>query len=529
MTCRVLVFAPDGSAIEARALLDNGSTSSFISERLVQSLRLPRSQRSVCVSGIAGSMVGSTLRSIANLQISSTHSNGRKIDLTAVVLPKVTCDLPVTPVPFDLSWTHLSGLPLADPGFGEPQRIDLLLGVDIFVDVLRHGRRTGPTGAPVAIETEFGWVVCGSSTASSDDINLHAASHHASTVDSDDILRKFWEIEESPANSPVLTLEERSVVQHFDTNHFRTKGGRFVVPLPRRPDARPIGESRSQAVRRFLALESSLHRKDKFREVDAVVQEYLTLGHAEVVPIEDADKDPSTVFYLPMHVVYKDSSTTTKVRAVFDASAKSASGVSLNDTLLVGPTVHPPLIDVLLRFRMHRIALTTDVSKMYRAVELVPSDREYHRFVWRSEPNQTLQDYRMTRATFGVSASCFAANMAVKRNAVELADKYPLAADAVHKSFYVDDGLTGANDVESAITLQRQLQDLFFTEVSCSESGTRVNHSYCRQSSLTCTNQRKCIRSLVQSRTTPRPSVWSGILPPTCFTSPPLSCHQRKL
>lgn len=67
----------------------------------------------------------------------------------------------------------------------------------------------------------------------------------------------------------------------------------------------------------------------------------------------------------------------------------------------------------------------------------------------------------MTRATFGVSASCFAANMAVKQNAIELSDKYPLAADAVHKSFYVDDGLTGADDIESAIALQRQLQDLF--------------------------------------------------------------------
>ena len=277
---------------------------------------------------------------------------------------------------------------------------------------------------------------------------------------SDDILRKFWEIEESPSSSPVLTLEEHSVVQHFDTNHRRTKSGRFVVPLPRRPDAKPIGESRSQAVRRFLSLERSLHHKDKFHEVDTVVQEYITLGHAEVVPIEDTDKDPSAVFYLPMHVVYKDSSTTTKVRAVFDASAKSASGVSLNDTLLVGPTVHPPLIDVLLRFRMHHVALTTDVSKMYRAVELVFSDRDYHRFVWRSYPNRLLKDYRMRRATFGVSASYFAANMAVKRNAIELADKYPLAAAAVHKSFYVDYGLTGADDIESAITLKRQLQDL---------------------------------------------------------------------
>lgn len=69
-----------------------------------------------------------------------------------------------------------------------------------------------------------------------------------------------------------------------------------------------------------------------------------------------------------MHVVYK---ATTKVRAVFDASAKSSTGVSLNDTLLVGPTVHPPLIDVLLRFRLYPIALTADVSKMYRAIDLI--------------------------------------------------------------------------------------------------------------------------------------------------------------
>ena len=89
-----------------------------------------------------------------------------------------------------------------------------------------------------------------------------------------------------------------------------------------------------------------------------------TCGFAEVVPIEDTYKDPSTVFYLPMHVVYTDSSTTTKVRAIFDTSANSASGVSLKDTLLVCATVHPPLVNVLLRFRMHRVALTTDVSKM---------------------------------------------------------------------------------------------------------------------------------------------------------------------
>ena len=162
-----------------------------------------------------------------------------------------------------------------------------------------------------------------------------------------------------------------------------------------------------------------------------------------------------------MHAVRKESSTTTKVRAVFDASAKSSSGISLNDMLLVGPTVHSSLVDVLLRFRMHRVALTTDVSRMYRAVLLAPSDRDLHRFGWRSSPSRNLQDYRMTRLTFGVSASSFAANMSVKQNSLDFAMECPLAAKTVEESFYVDDGLMGADSLEGAIKLQEELQDLF--------------------------------------------------------------------
>ena len=150
-----------------------------------------------------------------------------------------------------------------------------------------------------------------------------------------------------------------------------------------------------------------------------------------------------------MHAVRKESSSTTKIRAVFDASAKTSTGISLNDTLLVGPTVHSSLIDVLLRFRFHR------------AIELTPSDRDLHRFVWRSDPNSHLGDYRITRVTFGVSASSFAANMAVKQNALDFALEYPQAAAAVEKSFYIDDGLTGANSVGEAVELQKQLQELF--------------------------------------------------------------------
>ncbi len=185
------------------------------------------------------------------------------------------------------------------------------------------------------------------------------------------------------------------------------------------------------------------------------------MGHAEPIPDADLDKPCKDVFYLPVHAVVKESSTTTKIRAVFDASAKSATGISLNDQLLVGPTVHAPLIDVLLRFRWHRIGLSTDVSRMYRAVLLPSNERDLHRFVWRRQPNEALKDYRMTRVTFGVASSSFAANMSVKQNAFDHAGDFPLAAAAVHNSFYVDDGLVGADTLSEAVCLQKQLQSLF--------------------------------------------------------------------
>ena len=399
------------------------------------------------------------LQSVAQFQLSSLQPGGRKVNVTAIVVPKITCDLQMSPITFRMDWTHLSDLPLADPGFTQPGRIDVLLGADIYVDVLRHGRRDGPPNSPTAFETDLGWVLCGNTgpTSPSARANVHVTTFHASVMSGDDILRKFWELEEAPSEQACLSAEERMVVRHFDSNHTRTKEGRFVVPLPKDPNARPIGESRSQAVRRFLSLERSLNQKGCFKDFDTIMREYFDLNHAEPVPTRDMERPLGTTFYLPMHAVYKTSSTTTKIRAVFDASAKSSTGVSLNDTLLVGPTLHPPLVDVMLRFRLYPVALTANVSKMYRAVELTEADKDLHRFVWRSQPNEPLRDYRMTRVTFGVSASSFAANMAVKQNAIDCADEYPVASEVVHESFYVDDCLTGAQDPTSALLLQQQL------------------------------------------------------------------------
>ena len=291
----------------------------------------------------------SPLHAVASFSISPVLNPTKKFNVTAVIVPRVTCDLPLHPVLLDTKWEHIIDLLLADPDFGRPGRVEMLLGINLFVQLLRQGRQIGPPGSPSAFETEFGWVLAGRTCII---IPCHlVTTHHVAMVTGDDILRKFWEIEEHPKDSQSLSPDEQFVAQHFKDNHHHYEKGSFVVPLPKKPHAKQLGESRSQAVRRFLSLERSLRAKGQFEAFNAVMDEYFEMGHAELVPAADLEKPPCEVFYLPMPVVRrKESNSTTKIRAVFDASAKSTTGISLNDTLLLGPTVHLPLVDVLLHF-----------------------------------------------------------------------------------------------------------------------------------------------------------------------------------
>ena len=166
----------------------------------------------------------------------------------------------------------------------------------------------------------------------------------------------------------------------------------------------PLRDSKQQTLQRYQANERAIIRKGNWPAFQAVVQEYLDLGHAQPVPTNEIHTS-NEKYYLPMHGVVKASSTSTKLRVVFDASAKASNAISLNDTLLTGPTLFPNLDTILLRFRTYPGAVSADISKMYRAVELAEADRDLHRFLWRANPEDNIQEYRMTRVTFRVSAS----------------------------------------------------------------------------------------------------------------------------
>lgn len=142
----------------------------------------------ISVGGLAHNL---PMKSITSFKVSHIQSPNKRVNVTAVVVPKVMCDIPHCHIPFDSFGDHLSDLELADPEFGTLGRIDVLLGVNMFIEVLLHGWRVGPPNAPIAIETKFGWNIIG---VTNTQITEVVSCHTIAT--SDDILKRFWEVEE---------------------------------------------------------------------------------------------------------------------------------------------------------------------------------------------------------------------------------------------------------------------------------------------------------------------------------------------
>ena len=108
MTCRVLLHSPNGLCDVVRALLDSASLASFISDRLSQSLYLPRAHHNTRIISVGRLSHKSPINSVTNFLVSPVQSPHEKVSVTAVVVPKVTCDLPHYHIPFDSGWSHLS-------------------------------------------------------------------------------------------------------------------------------------------------------------------------------------------------------------------------------------------------------------------------------------------------------------------------------------------------------------------------------------------------------------------------------------
>ncbi|XP_076549256.1 uncharacterized protein LOC143307957 [Osmia lignaria lignaria] len=310
-----------------------------------------------------------------------------------------------------------------------------------------------PNGPDLFLQkTRLGWIIGGSAPASKP---ARSPICHATTTIQDDLAR-FWELEEGPQIQR-LSDAERICEEHFQRTVRRNPGGRYVVALPFNDKLPQLGGSKSRALKRLLALERRLqHDQGLSQQYRSVLQEYQDLGHMS--EIRDTD-EISDGYYLPHHGVTKTSSDTTKLRVVFDGSAATTTGVSLNETLHVGPKVQDNLLYILIRFRSHRYVLNGDIEKMYRQFLVRPEDRKYQRILWR-DPAGNLKTYALNTVTFGLSAAPYLAIRCLSQLAQDEGHRFPDAAQNLVRDFYVDDLLTGASTVKGALALRDQMIQL---------------------------------------------------------------------
>lgn len=148
-------------------------------------------------------------------------------------------------------------------------------------------------------------------------------------------------------------------------------------------------------------------------------------------------------YFFPHHAVIKETSITTKLRVLFDAFAKTSSDLSLNDCLMVEPSVQEDIFSILIRFRIYNIVLTADVAKIYRQILIAESDRPYHRILWRndSEKNKTCE---LQTVTYGTTLAAFLATRCLQELGHKSKNRFPEASDVVLHDLYVDDLLTGS-------------------------------------------------------------------------------------
>ncbi|XP_055543043.1 uncharacterized protein LOC129728619 [Wyeomyia smithii] len=418
-TAVILLVDGSGGEYPVRALLDSGSECSFITERVTQRMGIRRVRVSIAIAGIGQSStrvlpkIRSTIKSLITDFVTA---------IELLIFPKVTVDLPSMSVDVT-SWSLPTGIQL---------QVENSLG-----DTL-----------PTLVNSAFGWIVSGKVSEGAP--RSAFVCNVASTADLHNDMKRFWAIEDEPTTA--YSPEEALCEKIFSEIVTRDSDGRYVVRLPLKSDLLDnLGDNRRSALHSYRLIENLLGRDPGLAtEYRKFMDEYFQLGHMERI---DENNASSQAFFLPHHPVIRAESSTTKVRVVFDASCKSATGRSLNDVMLVGPTVQQDLRSIIIRSRLHPIMLIADITKMYRQIRLHPGDTHLQRIFWRSTPDEPIGVYELKTVTY--------ATRVISQLATDEKCHYLLAAEVACKDFYVDDLFTGTKTVNEAIELRKQMEAMF--------------------------------------------------------------------
>ncbi|XP_072384547.1 uncharacterized protein [Diabrotica undecimpunctata] len=473
-TACVTIYDSHNNPVKVRCLTDSASQHSFITEELASRLKCIPYTKSLQISGI--SEICSTSNKMVDLNIFSNVNPTKHFTLSCAILPTITCKHPQITLDFN-ALKIPPNIHLADPEFCTPAEVQMLLGADVYFDLLTYGLiKLGPN-LPTLTNTHLGYLVGGNVPQSFGSIDSYSilniqentqprneVSLFVQTQNTDSLVRSFWEIEEissSTCTPKILTPSEQQAEDIFKSSFKILSSGRFQVDLPFKSpnEYKKLGESFFLAKKRFLNLEQKLIKSDQlYAQYKQFIHEYIALGHCRYVPLSTRNIHSDLKYFIPHHCVLKDS-VTNKLRVVFDGSMKTTSNLSLNDIMLPGYTVQRELFDILINFRLFKYCIVADLRHMYRQIRVNPEQVFLLNILWSDSPQEDLKCLQLETVTYGLNNSGFLSTRCLKELAQKHSDKFPLASDALLNCCYIDDVLYGCNDFETLFEIHRQLTE----------------------------------------------------------------------
>ena len=456
-TASVYVKGHHGN-VKATVLFDTGSNRSYVSSSLVRQCAPEWVEtRKIGYTAFSGAESANKYRNIYRVQMSGAHvSQPTVVEVEAAEVPVICTPLLRPTVPSSVL-ASFGNLELADPPQeGRELSVDVLIGLDSYWQLMGTGCLRSDRG-PVAQQTVFGWILSGLSGSHAGD---HASSGHQLLVMSDvpeSRLRQFWELDAIGISPLDEDVETDPVLKEFESS-VSFRDGRYEVKLPWKQE---LEQQQIRLENNRKAAEVSLCSLDRKLEKDPQLQsDYnrtLEELEAEGIITEVSDEHVNCpVFYLPHRPVVRQDSHTTRVRPVFDASAKGPNLVSLNDCLETGPCLLPNLVKVLVRFRRWKYAVSADIRKAFLMIRLCDRDQEVHRFLWHHRGR--IRTMKFCRVTFGVNCSPFLLSATLRHHLKGVPPSNTVTE--LEENMYVDDLLSGADTEEEACALFAEARDV---------------------------------------------------------------------
>lgn len=454
-TAKIKVFDKHNRVHFVRCLIDSGSQSDYITASCCKRLSLfvSNKNRFVEVQGIGGA--SQRILGLTKVLFTSRFDARTQYSSQSFVVDKITSQLPDAFI--DVNALHyLDNLPLADDEYHSPGQIDMLLGVNSYCNILLFNKINPGNNLPTAIETSLGYILMGNAPtiiSPQSTLSFCALTHEQIN----DSLQRFWQLEEVPSTI-FISPEEQVCEDIYTSTTTRNIDGSYIVNLPFKENVDQLGNSFITAKRRYLFLERKFARSPGLREeYNAVITEYLNKKYLSLVPPENCLESG---FYLPHHPVIRQDKSTTKLRIVLDASAKTDSGLSLNDVLHTGCNLQNDIFQILLKVRVFEFAFFADVRQMYLCIEVHPSHRSYQRILYRFSDDAPIETYQFNRVTFGLRSSPFLALRTMRQLAHDERDNFPHACSVLESDMYMDDLASSASSLKEAVGMASDLIQL---------------------------------------------------------------------